>query len=55
MAISNSMTLRATAAVVSGIHGRTATPSGEEELLVTHPLSFEGYNSSLIVSKLDDK
>lgn len=54
MAASNSMSLRATAAVVIGNHGSVVTDSKYVEFVATHSTGFEERKSSLVVSKFED-
>lgn len=55
MAASNSISLRATAAVVSGIHGSMVTDLERVELVAANLTGFEESKSSLVVSKFEDK
>ena len=55
MAASNSMTLRATAAVVSGTHGRVVTVPRLVESVAACLLGPKVSNSSLEVSKSEHK
>lgn len=55
MDASSSMSLIATAAVVCGIHGSTGTDPAAKESSTAHPDALDKPNSSLVVSKSEDK